>query len=190
MLSVVAVLAFGSAISAFAHAEPVRATPGDGAVLPQGPAEIVLEMSQDMVRQAGANAIEVYDAEGRAVATGPAEVDATNRRVLRLRLSDEPLPAGEYTVRWRTLSADDGDSAEGALRFRVDPGAQPSPGREVLKESLLGGAAPIAAAASSPPATMRSSGDSGTGWVLAAAVGAGMLVVGFGAGVLFGRKWG
>lgn len=187
MLLVVVVLAFGSAISAFAHAEPVRATPGDGAVLPQGPAEIVLEMSQDMVRQAGANAIEVYDAEGRAVATGPAEVDAANRRVLRLRLGGAPLPAGEYTVRWRTLSADDGDSAEGALRFRVDPVAPPSPGREVLKESLLGGAP---TAASSPPATMRSGGDSGTGWVLAAAVGAGMLVVGFGAGVLLGRKSG
>ncbi len=188
MVVIVAVAgALAGVAVASAHAEPVRAKPGDGALLPQGPTEIVLEMSQDMVRQAGVNAIELYDSGGNAIATEPAEVDASNRRVLRLRLEGGTLPAGEYTVRWRTLSADDGDTAEGTLRFRVDPGATPDPGREVLKESLLGGTTPVVPTA--PPALQFGTNE-GNPLVLAAALGVGLLVIGVGLGVVLGRKAG
>lgn len=176
-------LALAAASAAFAHAEPSRATPGDGAVLNEPPTEVVLVMTQDMARQTGANDIKVFDAAGNEVTREAAVIDPNDRRRLSVALPADLAP-GEYIVRWTTLSADDGDTASGELQFRYDPAAAPSPGREVLQESLLGGdPTPGPAVAALPRGEA-----SGTGWVLAAAVGAVMLVVGVGAGVVFSRR--
>jgi methionine-rich copper-binding protein CopC len=179
------IAAFAWLVVASAHAEPSRARPGDGAVLNVPPTEVVLVMTQDMAREAGANAIDVFDARGNEVTTEDAKVDPTDRRRLSVALPAN-LPAGEYVVRWTTLSAEDGDTASGELRFRVDPLATPDPGREVLKESLLGGSPTTGPA--SAPALGSGGGTQGTGWVLAAALGAIGLVLGTGAGVLFSRR--
>lgn len=172
-------------IVASAHAEPSRASPGDGAVLGAPPTEVVLVMTQEMVRRPGANAIDVFDGRGDEVTTEDAQVDANDRRRLSVALPSN-LPAGEYLVRWRTLSADDGDAASGELRFKVDPGATPYPGREVLGESLLGGGPTVGTGAL--PRLESGGGDSGTGWILAAALGAIGLVLGTGAGVIVSRR--
>ncbi|GIW17668.1 MAG: hypothetical protein KatS3mg064_0825 [Tepidiforma sp.] len=171
------------ATAAFAHAEPSRARPGDGAVLNEPPTDVVLVMTQEMARQAGANDIKVFDAAGNEVTREPAVIDPNDRRRLSVALPAGLAP-GDYVVRWTTLSAEDGDTASGELRFRYDPAAAPNPGREVLQESLLGGGPTQA-----PPAAAVPWGEaSGTGWVLAAAVGATMLILGVGAGVVFSRR--
>ncbi|WP_322818639.1 copper resistance protein CopC [Tepidiforma sp.] len=172
-------------IVASAHAEPSRARPGDGAVLDAPPTEVVLVMTQDMVRRPGANAIDVFDGSGNEVTAEDAQVDANDRRRLSVALPPN-LPPGEYLVRWRTLSADDGDAASGELRFRVDPGATPHPGREVLGESLLGGSPDVETGAS--PRLESGAGNGGTGWVLVAALGAIGLLLGIGAGVIVSRR--
>ncbi|GIW15225.1 MAG: hypothetical protein KatS3mg063_1078 [Tepidiforma sp.] len=176
--------AVGWFAAAFAHAEPERASPGDGAVLNAPPAEVVLVMTQEMARQAGANDIDVYDAGGNEVTREPAVIDPNDRRRLSVRLPAD-LPPGEYTVRWRTLSADDGDTATGELRFRVDPAAAPSPGRELLKETLLGGGP---AAPAGVTGISAAGGSDEVSWVLVAAVGGGLFVVGLGAGVVLSRR--
>ncbi len=176
--------ALGWFAAAFAHAEPERATPGDGSVLNTPPGEIVLVMTQEMARQAGANDIEVFDSQGTKVTREAAVLDPNDRRRLSVRLPAD-LPPGEYVVRWKTLSAEDGDTATGELRFRVDPSAAPSPGRELLKETLLGGGPTAPAGVTS----ISAGGGSGeAGWVLVAAVGAVLFVLGLGAGVLFSRR--
>ncbi|PFG74895.1 copper resistance CopC family protein [Tepidiforma thermophila] len=175
--------ALGWFAAAFAHAEPERATPGDGAVLNTPPGEIVLVMTQEMARQAGANDIDVLDAQGNEVTREPAVIDPADRRRLSVRLPAD-LPPGEYVVRWKTLSAEDGDTATGELRFRVDPSAAPERGRELLKESMLGGGPTPAAVP--PPAVTGGAGE--VGWVLVAAVGAVLFVFGLGAGVVFSRR--
>lgn len=171
-----AVLALAAVVSAAAHAEPVRATPGDGAVVTAPPPEIVLIMSQELARLAGANDIEVLDAAGNDVTPGTAAIDPADRRRLSVALPADLAP-GEYTVRWTTLSAEDGDPASGELRFRYDPAGTPNTGREVLKESVLGGATPAAAA---PPPVAGAGSDGGTSWVLVAAAAGAALVIGAG----------
>ena len=166
----------------FAHAEPVRVSPGDGAVLNEAPIEIVFEMSQELARQAGQNDIDVFDAAGNEVTTIAAVIDNANRNTLSVSLPSN-LPTGEYTVEWKTLSAEDGDPDSGSTTFTYDPAAAPDPGQEVLREDLLnpGG---TESPTSAPPAVISAGGgDDGVSWVLVIAVGVLMFV--FGAGGTF-----
>jgi methionine-rich copper-binding protein CopC len=173
--------------SVFAHAEPAKVTPGDGAVLTTPPATIEITMSQEMARRDGANEIDVLDATGTEVTSVGAIIDNGNRRKLSVALPANLAP-GRYTVKWKTLSAEDGDTGGGTLSFTYDPVGTPSPGREVLRADLLGGETPTAGLAP-PGVTVPSGGGDGTSWVLVVAVAAGMFVLGAGSAyVLVQRK--
>lgn len=178
---------------AFAHAEPSKVTPGDGAVLAEAPTQVVIEMSQEMARQADANDIDVLDASGKEVTTVAATIDDGDRSKLSVPLQTN-LPTGVYTIKWKTLSADDGDPANGELTFTIDPAKPASAGKETLRETGIGGeasptsAAPTTAAATSPAAPADTGTDGGTSWVLVAAVAVGMLAVGSGGTFLFIKK--
>lgn len=171
---------------ALAHAEPANVKPGQNAVLTTAPTEVVLLMSQEMARQAGGNDIVVQDSTGTEVTRQPAAIDSANRKKLSV-----PLPAGlapgAYTVRWRTLSADDGDPASGNYTFTFDPSGTASPGTEAIREDALGVNTP-----STDGAASAGSGDSGggTSWVLVAAVGVAMFVLGAGGSFLLVQKRG
>lgn len=170
----------------FAHAEPVRVSPGDGAVLNQPPLEIVFEMSQEMARQEGQNDIDVFDASGNEVTTIAAVIDNADRRILSVALPSN-LEPGEYSVQWKTLSAEDGDPDSGSTSFTYDPAAAPSSGQEVLREDLLNpGETETETAA--PPAVISSSGDDGVTWVLVVAVGVLMFVFGAGSSFLLVQR--
>lgn len=169
----------------FAHAEPARATPGDGAVVNRPPGEIVLEMSQDMNRQAGNNDIDVFNASGTEVTTVAAVVDNSDRKRLSVALPST-LPAGKYTVKWKTVSAEDGDPAEGTLSFTVDAAAQANPGTEDLRPDLLGD--PESGAGSSGTSVSIGSSDDGVTWILVVAVGIAMFVLGAGGTFLLVQK--
>ncbi|HMO53343.1 MAG TPA: copper resistance protein CopC [Tepidiformaceae bacterium] len=174
---VAAVAAISVVATAFAHAEPARVYPGDGAVLNEPPAEVVFEMSQEMARQDGQNDIDVFDADGNEVTVVAAVIDKADRKMLSVPLPSNLAP-GVYTVRWKTLSAEDGDPDSGETTFTYDPSAPPNPGREVLREDLLnpgGGETPVAPAAISVPTA-----DDGVTWVLVVAVGALMFALGAG----------
>lgn len=177
-------LAFVSLV--WAHAEPATAKPGDGAVLRQPPGEIVLEMSQDMGRQAGNNDIDVFDSTGKEVTTVAAVVDNADRKRLSVALPSN-LPPGKYAVKWKTTSAEDGDPANGELSFTIDPNAVPSPGKEQLLESVLGGDTTPEAGADSTAVAIAGP-DDGVTWVLVIAVGVGMLVLGAGGTFLLVQK--
>lgn len=171
---------------AWAHAEPATAKPGDGAVLLKAPGEIVLEMSQEMGRQAGNNDIDVFDAAGKEVTTIAAVVDNADRKRLSVALPAD-LPAGAYTVKWKTSSAEDGDSAEGQLSFTIDPNGKPSPGKEQLRDDLLGGGDETPEPTDSV-VSFGGGADDGVTWVLVIAVGVGMLVLGAGGMFLLVQK--
>ena len=160
---------------AFAHAEPARVKPGDGAVLNTPPTQVEITMSQEMAREAGQNDIAVFDAAGKQVTVVAAVIDNGDRRKLSVPLPSN-LPPGAYTVKWKTLSADDGDAASGTLSFTYDPARSPSPGTEDLRPDLLGKSTPAAGAA----APALDSGGGGTSWVLVVAVAVAALVIGGG----------
>ncbi|MEO8540837.1 MAG: copper resistance protein CopC [bacterium] len=183
MLSLVVGMAvFGTA---WAHAEPATAKPGDGAVLKQSPGEVVLEMSQEMGRQAGNNDIDVFDASGKEITTVAAVVDNADRKRLSVPLPSD-LAAGKYNVNWKTTSAEDGDPANGAISFTIDPNGTPNPGKETLREDPLGGETP--AAPGENAGVVLQGSDDGVTWVLVIAVGVAMLVIGAGGTFLLVQK--
>lgn len=167
-----------------AHAEPAKARPGDGAVLTSPPARVEIEMSQELARREGANDIDVFDASGAEVTTSPAVIDNADRRRISVSLPS-PLAPGKYTVRWKSLSAEDGDTAEGALSFTYDPAGVASPGKETLREDLLG----LEETSEPPPAVEVVPGESdGVTWVLVVAAALGMFVLGSGGTFLLVQK--
>jgi len=182
---VAALLAVVIVSTASGHSEPERVFPGSGAVLVEPPTEIVLVMTQEMLRQAGANDIDVVDAEGREVTEVAASIDNADRHRLSV-----PLPAaiapGEYTVRWKTVSAEDGDTAEGSYAFTFNPEGPAAAGTEVVRESLLGPAATATPAGDEPFGFQEE--DDGVTWVLVVAVGVAMFVIGAGGTFLLVQK--
>jgi methionine-rich copper-binding protein CopC len=187
LASVVAgvVAALAAVLVAFAHAEPEEVAPGADAVVTEPPAEVVILMSQEVVRGEGTG-IDVVDEGGIEVTTLDAVVDNGNRKRVSVLLPDA-LEPGEYTVRWRTASAEDGDSESGEYSFTYDPNGVPDPGRTVLRESPLD---PAATETATGAPVVIGGGGGGTSWVLVAAVGVGMLAVGSGVTFLLVQKRG
>lgn len=169
---------------AFAHAEPAMVSPGSGAIVLAAPAEVVILMSQDMARREGANDIDVFDAAGTEVTTLTAVIDNGDRSRLSVLLP-AAMPPGVYTVRWKTLSADDGDAANGEYLFTIDPSGTADPGQETLREDLLGGAATPDPAG---PLVIDARGDGGVPWTLLIATATGMFVLGAGSAYVLIQK--
>lgn len=195
-----AVIALVTVSMAFAHAAPKTVSPGDGSVLATPPTSVVIETVQDMARQAGANDIQVFDASGKQVTTAPAVINDSDRSNISVAIPPG-LAVGTYTVKWKTLSADDGDAANGVLSFTYDPSKPASPGKVQLIAPLettpaAGSTTPEATASASASAAPASAsagtatvgpvnalGDTtpgSTSWVLVTAVGVGMLALGAG----------
>jgi len=180
------ILALGAVSVAFGHAEPARVTPGDGAVLNQLPGEIVIEMSQEMAIRDDANDIDLINASGTEVTTVAAVIDRSNRKRISVPLPSE-LPVGTYTVKWKTLSAEDGDPADGSLSFTYDPAAQPSPGNETPREDLLN-PDPVETPDAARPSVTIGGSDNGVTWILVVAVGLITFVLGAGGTFLLVQK--
>jgi copper transport protein len=98
--------------AAWAHAELVSTTPGNGEHLAQGPAEVTLKFSENV--NLVHDGIQVRDGDGRRVDTGSPKGSGDTVRVpLRPGLED-----GVYTVDWRVVSADS-HPIHGAFVFSV-----------------------------------------------------------------------
>lgn len=172
---------------AFAHAQPKTVQPGDGAVLNASPGEYVMETTQEMARREGANDLDIFDANGNEVTAVAAVIDNSNRSRLTVTLPPT-LEPGEYTVRWKTLSAEDGDPADGELTFTIDPDATPDPGKEQLVEGAPTAPPDDGNGETSAPPVIEGGDGGGTSWVLVAAVAVGCLVLGSGTTFLLVQK--
>jgi methionine-rich copper-binding protein CopC len=112
---------------ALAHAEPERSNPAAESVIPEAPDTVEIWFTQELFRREGANTIAVEGPNGR-VDNGELVLDDADREHLSVGLQPD-LPPGEYRVRWTSLSAIDGDAAEGEFTFTIDPTApEPTPG--------------------------------------------------------------
>jgi copper resistance protein C len=171
----IALLAGSSEASA--HAEPDQIQPGDGAVVTIVPAEVEIVMSQELARREGGSDIDVIGADGIEVTTEVATLDLEDRRRISVPLPGDLQP-GEFTVRWKTLSAEDGDPADGEFRFTYDPNGRPSPGREQLGDDPLGTPQETPAAADGLGQFTDGGGSSADTWVVAAAAGIAGLAIG------------
>jgi methionine-rich copper-binding protein CopC len=107
----------------FAHARYERSQPGEGAIVAVAPGRVEIWFSQELFRRQGENWIRIFGPDGAAVHSGQAKIDDDDRSHMWVDLQ-QGLTAGEYRVNWRNLSAEDGDTDEGAFTFTVDPQAE------------------------------------------------------------------
>jgi copper transport protein len=110
---------------AFAHAHLVRSAPAADAHLQTSPTLIQLWFSE--AAEASMTKITVSGSNGAHALIGPVGGDASNPLLLTAAITS-PLPAGEYTVSWRTIAKDDGHPAHGTFKFVVEGTAAPATG--------------------------------------------------------------
>jgi methionine-rich copper-binding protein CopC len=125
LLASAALLAGSVATSAFAHARPAAVSPGDGAVLSAAPSVVTLTTSEEVSHNATDNSLALLASDGSTVASGYTVDSAHTTMTLTVPAG---LAVGEYTVRWVTTSADDGDAATGTWSFTYDPSKPASAG--------------------------------------------------------------
>jgi methionine-rich copper-binding protein CopC len=102
---------------AFAHAMLVKAVPAVGGTVAAAPSQIRITFSEAVEPRFSGIAIE--GADGRAVATEPASLDATDHATLVVLLK-ERLQAGRYKVIWHAVSVDT-HRTQGSFPFEVKP---------------------------------------------------------------------
>lgn len=132
-----------------AHAAYRRSEPGDGAVVLTAPARVQVWFAQELFRRQDENWLRVSGPSGQIVQSGEAQIDDDDRTLLWVALPPD-LPAGLYTVEWRTLSAADADTDQGRFMFTVDPQALRT--STPMAEAAPTLAAPITVVAATLPA--------------------------------------
>jgi methionine-rich copper-binding protein CopC len=99
----------------WAHAEMTKSSPANGAVLPSSPAAIQAWFSEELA--ARGNALRLYDARNRLLATGNLNPKVPQHR--ELKLVPPHLGPGSYLVRWHVVAADDNAVTQGYFKFWV-----------------------------------------------------------------------
>ncbi|MDP2328696.1 MAG: copper resistance protein CopC [Dehalococcoidia bacterium] len=170
LVATFAAISLAVPMAAEAHSEFVRANIPAGEAVRNAPERLETWFSQELFRREGANALEVVGAGGERFDDGVLVIDDADRRHVSVGLRAD-MPPGFYTVTWRTLSAVDGDPAEGTFVFTIDPNApeatpEPTPALE---------ATPAAVATGTPEASPPAAGEVAVtefpGWAVIAAAG-------------------
>ena len=102
----------------FAHANLDRAEPAPGTQLGQPPRQLQLFFSETV--DSSFSRVQLLNAQRDAVDRGDSHVAPNDPRSLVVSLPDQ-LPNGVYTVAWRTLSAVDGHTVNGAFPLIIGP---------------------------------------------------------------------
>jgi methionine-rich copper-binding protein CopC len=100
-----------------AHARYDRSDPAADSVVVVAPEQLRVWFTQELVTRG--SSLQVVDAAGNRVDRGDSRVDLNDPDRKLMLVSLLPLTDGVYTVHWRSLSAEDGDDAEGTFRFGV-----------------------------------------------------------------------
>lgn len=104
-------------VPALAHAQLEEASPRVGSSVPASPSEIRLTFSEGV--EPRLSGIEIANAAGQRLRTGPATTAAGNPAVLVVRLQ-APLAPGTYRVTWHVVSVDT-HRTQGSFSFQVGP---------------------------------------------------------------------
>jgi len=102
----------------FAHANLERAEPTPGSALDQAPHELRLQFSEPV--DPSFSRVQVLNDRKEQVDRGDSRVAPGDPRSMLVSLPDN-LPNGLYTVAWRTLSAVDGHTVQGAYPLIIGP---------------------------------------------------------------------
>lgn len=104
--------------TASAHALLLKSDPEHKAVLEQAPEQVGAWFGEELETQL--SQMQVFNAQEKQIDSGDGRVDLTDPDHASMLVSlPESLSNGTYTVRWRAVSADDGDATEGEFFFDV-----------------------------------------------------------------------
>jgi len=115
VLAASAALVLSGAVTAFAHAHLVRATPAAGGTVNAAPNEVTLRFSEKL--EPKFSSVVVRDAAGKQVDNGESTVDKADRMLIRVLLQ-QPVAPGVYKVEWKVMSADT-HKIDGNFTFKV-----------------------------------------------------------------------
>jgi copper transport protein len=104
--------------TAFAHANLDRADPASGSQLDKPPPQLQLVFSEAV--DGSFSRVQLLNSKGEQVDRGDSHVAPTDPLSLIVSVPDQ-LPDGVYTVAWRTLSAVDGHTVNGAYPLIIGP---------------------------------------------------------------------
>lgn len=133
------------------HADYERSEPAANAVLETAPVRVQIWFTQELFRRVGENKIEVYGADGTRVDLDDVVIDDDDRTLATVSLSPT-LPTGVYTVRWQSLSAEDGHDGSGEFSFTVGAVGDTDPVTDSNTVSATVQAEPLATNTSEPVA--------------------------------------
>ena len=167
MVTFLVTMHFALTTELLAHADYESSVPAAGEIVAQVPQQVQVRFTQELFRREGSNSLEVYGPGEIRVDLDDSAIDDDDRRLMTVSLQPD-LVDGDYTVRWRTLSADDGDEADGEFHFTVHAGSptaeidQPEPTATAQPAETAPEATPTAESASSgavePPSGQASPG--------------------------------
>lgn len=142
---VVAVLVVGTLLGVVAlprvsaHAEMVKSSPADHAVLAQSPAVIRAWFSEELAAQR--SVMRLYDAHQKVLAQGGLDPSVRSHDVMKL--IPPHLGPGSYQVIWHSESSNDHAMTQGYFRFSI--------GTAMQMPATPGTSAPIGAMQAMPP---------------------------------------
>jgi methionine-rich copper-binding protein CopC len=103
------------ALDAFAHPRLVSATPAVNGAVRTPPSTVTLRFNERL--EPAFSSVVIRDSEGKQVDKGDAQLDKSDRRILRVSLP--PLQAGAYKVEWQVVGSD-AHKIAGDFTFRVE----------------------------------------------------------------------
>ena len=170
VLTAVMMLGILSSTGVSAHAELDRSNPTADSTVQGSPEQVEIWFTQEIT---DASTIDVIDAGGASVTAEPAKLDLFDPERKHLTVVLKPnLPNGVYTVKWSSVSEEDGDTEPGEFSFTIEgsgtPTASPvaSPGTGTPTSKVSG------SLQSDPPKAEKADIDDRA---LAIALGAGVL---------------
>ena len=110
-------LSLGVLQAAFAHAKLDHCTPAVDATVAQAPGQVVCVMSEEIDTKL--STISVWDANGVQVDKKDAHVDLNDpdHKTLIVSLDPSSMKDGIYTVKYHTVTPDDGGVTDGTFQF-------------------------------------------------------------------------
>ncbi len=157
----VSILALGLSLSvlqvAFAHAKIDHCTPAASSTVAQAPGQVVCVMSEEIDTRL--STMSVWDAGGTQMDKKDAHVDLNDpdHKTLLVSLDPAAMNNGIYTIKYHTVTPDDGGITDGSFQFVVgSAAAMPAPVTEVQSES----ATATSQATSATPVALPQAGGS------------------------------
>jgi methionine-rich copper-binding protein CopC len=145
---------------AFAHAKIDHCTPAVGSTVAQAPSQVVCVMTEEIDTKL--STLSIWDANGNQVDKRDAHVDLNDadHKTLLVSLDTAQVTNGLLTVKYHTVTPDDGGITDGTFQFVVgSAAAQPAPVSAVESQGPTPTPEAVAAAPASP-ATLPQSGTS------------------------------